>query len=72
MQRKNEHKKLTVFNSSGRNSAKNQPFSSIIKIRKKMSKQAKPEAEKLVKANHIFRGFRKKESPRKNTKKKVV
>ena len=36
---KNEHKKLIVFDSFGRNPAKHQPFSSIIKIHKKMSKQ---------------------------------
>jgi len=38
---------------------------SIIKIPKKIPKHPKPEAEKSVKTNRIFRGFRKKESPRK-------
>ena len=55
IQQKNEREKLTVFNTFGHNPAKYRPFSSIIKIRKKMSRQAKTEAEKLVKVNHIFR-----------------
>jgi len=55
--RKISRKKLTVFSSFGHNPAKYQPFSSIIKIRKKMSKQAKPEAEKSVKVSRIFRGI---------------
>jgi hypothetical protein len=37
--RKNEHEKLTIFDSSDRNPAKYPPFLSIIKTRKKISKQ---------------------------------